>query len=161
MGRPGVRVLDLPGEEFQEADGRLLAGGGGDQGRQHRAGFEKGRFTRPDGHQFRPDTEVIELRLRRARELDAEDRQSARYPVRTVAATSFSDIGFAPGEAAELTVKSTLVVIAIKDAMQQRKLTQQQAAQLCETNQPTLSKVFRGRMESVMIDRPVAANYEE
>jgi predicted XRE-type DNA-binding protein len=64
----------------------------------------------------------------------------------------FADIGFTPAEAADLTAKSTLI-IAIKDAIQQRKLTQQEAAQLCGTDQPTLSKVFRGRMESVTIDR--------
>jgi predicted XRE-type DNA-binding protein len=64
----------------------------------------------------------------------------------------FSDIGFSPTEAAELTAKSSLIV-AIKDTIAQRKLTQQEAARLCGTDQPTLSKVFRGRMESVTIDR--------
>jgi predicted XRE-type DNA-binding protein len=64
----------------------------------------------------------------------------------------FADIGFTPAEAAEFTAKSTLI-IAIKDVIQRRKLTQQEAARLCATDQPTLSKVFRGRMESVTIDR--------
>jgi len=64
----------------------------------------------------------------------------------------FADIGFTPAEAAELTAKSSLI-IAIKDTIEQRKLTQQEAARLCGTDQPTLSKVFRGRMESVTIDR--------
>jgi predicted XRE-type DNA-binding protein len=64
----------------------------------------------------------------------------------------FADIGFTPAEAADLTAKSTLIM-AIKDAVQHRKLTQQEAARLCGTDQPTLSKVFRGRMESVTIDR--------
>jgi predicted XRE-type DNA-binding protein len=64
----------------------------------------------------------------------------------------FSDIGFTPAEAAELTAKSNLI-IAIKDTIAHRKLTQQEAAELCGTDQPTLSKVFRGRMESVTIDR--------
>jgi predicted XRE-type DNA-binding protein len=44
-------------------------------------------------------------------------------------------------------------MVAIKDAVQHRKLTQQDAARLCGTDPPTLSKVFRGRMESVTIDR--------
>ncbi|MSP02422.1 MAG: hypothetical protein EXR07_15435 [Acetobacteraceae bacterium] len=35
-------------------------------------------------------------------------------------------------------------------------MTQQTAAALCETDQPTLSKVLRGRMESVTIDRLAA-----
>jgi predicted XRE-type DNA-binding protein len=64
----------------------------------------------------------------------------------------FADIGFTPAEAADLTARSTLIM-AIKDAVQHRKLTQQEAARLCGTDQPTLSKVFRGRMESVTIDR--------
>ena len=64
----------------------------------------------------------------------------------------FADIGFTPSEAADLTAKSTLI-LEIKDAIEQRKLTQQEAAQLCGTDQPTLSKVLRGRMESVTIDR--------
>jgi len=34
-----------------------------------------------------------------------------------------------------------------------RVLTQKQAAEVCGTDQPTLSKVLHGRMESVTIDR--------
>ena len=64
----------------------------------------------------------------------------------------FADIGFTPAEAAGLTAKSSLI-IAIKDMIERRKLTQQEAARLCGTDQPTLSKVFRGRIESVTIDR--------
>ncbi len=64
----------------------------------------------------------------------------------------FADIGFTPAEAAELAAKSSLIV-AIKDIIERRKLTQREAARLCGTDQPTLSKVFRGRMESVTIDR--------
>jgi predicted XRE-type DNA-binding protein len=64
----------------------------------------------------------------------------------------FADIGFSPAEAAEISVKAALVV-AIKDTISRRKLTQQGAAKLFGTDQPTLSKVLRGRMESVTIDR--------
>ena len=64
----------------------------------------------------------------------------------------FADIGFTPAEAVELTAKSRLI-IALKDTIEQRKLTQREAARLCGTDQPTLSKAFRGRMESVTIDR--------
>jgi predicted XRE-type DNA-binding protein len=67
----------------------------------------------------------------------------------------FADLGFGPAAAAELTVKSSLIS-AIGDTIQQRDLTQQQAARLCGTDQPTLSKVLRGRMESVTIDRLAA-----
>jgi predicted XRE-type DNA-binding protein len=52
-------------------------------------------------------------------------------------------------------VKSSMIS-AIGDTIKQRKLTQFVAAQLCGTDQPTLSKVLRGRMESVTIDRLAA-----
>jgi predicted XRE-type DNA-binding protein len=67
----------------------------------------------------------------------------------------FADLGFSPAAAAELTVKSTLIT-TIADTIKARELTQQQAAALCGTDQPTLSKVLRGRMESVTIDRLAA-----
>jgi predicted XRE-type DNA-binding protein len=67
----------------------------------------------------------------------------------------FADLGFPPARAAELKVKSSLIT-AIGDTIKQRALTQQAAAQLCGTDQPTLSKVLRGRMESVTIDRLAA-----
>jgi predicted XRE-type DNA-binding protein len=67
----------------------------------------------------------------------------------------FADMGFAPVEAAELTVKSTLIM-AIGDTIKERDLTQQEAARLCGTDQPTLSKVLRGRMESVTLDKLAA-----
>ena len=79
----------------------------------------------------------------------------ARIPLDKSGGDVFADIGFIPAEAADLTAKSTLI-IAIKDATQRRKLTQQETAHLCHTDQPTLSKVLRGRMESVTIDRLTA-----
>jgi predicted XRE-type DNA-binding protein len=75
-----------------------------------------------------------------------------RIPFERSSGDVFADIGFTPAESAELTAKSALI-IAIKDAIQRHRLTQQEAARLCGTDQPTLSKVFRGRMESVTIDR--------
>ncbi len=64
----------------------------------------------------------------------------------------FADMGFTRAEAAELTAKSALID-AIGETIKARKLTQLEAARLCGTDQPTLSKVLRGRMESVTIDR--------
>jgi hypothetical protein len=43
-----------------------------------------------------------------------------------------------------------------RDTIATRNLTQKEAAGLCGTDQPTLSKVLRGRMESVTIDRLAA-----
>ena len=64
----------------------------------------------------------------------------------------FADLGFGPEEAEELTAKSALI-LALKATLHQRTLTQKQAAKVCGTDQPTLSKVLQGRMESVTIDR--------
>ena len=67
----------------------------------------------------------------------------------------FADLGFGPAAAAELTVKSSLIT-TINDTIRARELTQQEAARLCGTDQPTLSKVLRGRMESITIDKLAA-----
>ena len=67
----------------------------------------------------------------------------------------FADLGFAPAEAAELTAKASLI-LAMKEIMAQRRLTQKEAARLCGSDQPTLSKVLHGRLESVTIDRLAA-----
>jgi len=76
----------------------------------------------------------------------------AKIPFEESGGNVFADIGFTTAEAAELTAKSNLI-IAIKDTIARRKLTQQEAARLCGTDQPTLSKVLRGRLESITIDR--------
>jgi predicted XRE-type DNA-binding protein len=67
----------------------------------------------------------------------------------------FLDIGFTAAEAQELMAKSELV-LAIDDTIKRRRLTQREAARRCGTDQPTLSKVLRGRMESVTMDRLAA-----
>ena len=64
----------------------------------------------------------------------------------------FADIGFHEQEAEELAAKSDLIILLAR-ANRENALTQQQAALLCGTDQPTLSKVLRGRLESVTIDR--------
>ncbi len=64
----------------------------------------------------------------------------------------FKDLGFTDAEAEEALVKSELIS-AIAATIKERKLTQAEAAKLCGTDQPTLSKVLRGRMESVTIDK--------
>jgi predicted XRE-type DNA-binding protein len=76
-------------------------------------------------------------------------------PVHMSSGNVFADLGFTVGEAAELSAKSTLID-AIHETVRERGLTQQEAARLCGTDQPTLSKVLRGRMESVTIDRLAA-----
>ena len=64
----------------------------------------------------------------------------------------FSDIGFEAIEAEELAAKSDLVSLLAR-AIRVRKLGQQEAAAICRADQPTLSKVLNGKLESVTIDR--------
>ncbi len=79
----------------------------------------------------------------------------ARIPIHKSTGNVFRDIGFTPAEAAELTAKSMLIT-AIGETIKRRRLTQREAARRCGIDQPTLSKVIRGRMESVTIDRLTA-----
>ena len=64
----------------------------------------------------------------------------------------FLDIGFTPAQASELSARSGLI-FAIADTIKRRQLTEKEAARRCGTDQSTLSKILRGRMESVTIDR--------
>lgn len=79
----------------------------------------------------------------------------ATIPIHKSTGNVFRDIGFTPAEAAELTAKSVLIT-AIGETIRRRRLTQREAARRCGIDQPTLSKVLRGRMESVTIDRLTA-----
>jgi len=79
----------------------------------------------------------------------------ATTPIHKSTGNVFRDIGFTPTEAAELTAKSVLIT-AIGETIRRRKLTQREAARRCGIDQPTLSRVLRGRMESVTIDRLAA-----
>ncbi len=64
----------------------------------------------------------------------------------------FADMGFTPAEVEELTAKTSLI-LAVKATIADHALTQKEAARVCGTNQPSLSKVLHGQMESVTIDR--------
>jgi predicted XRE-type DNA-binding protein len=67
----------------------------------------------------------------------------------------FADLGFSPAATADPSVKSRLIM-TISNTMREREPTQEEAARLCRTDQPTLSKVLRGRMESITIDKLAA-----
>ena len=78
----------------------------------------------------------------------------ARKPIRVEKSSGnvFLDIGFDEAEAAELLAKSKLS-LELQRAIRARNLTQNQAAALCGTDQPTLSKVLSGRMTSISMDQ--------
>jgi predicted XRE-type DNA-binding protein len=78
----------------------------------------------------------------------------ARHPIRVEKSSGnvFLDIGFDEAEAAELLAKAKLS-LELQRAVRARGLTQKQAAALCRTDQPTLSKVLNGRMTSISMDQ--------
>jgi len=80
---------------------------------------------------------------------------SRKISVRTGSDNIFRDLGFSEAEAQEALAKSELIH-AIAKTIAKQKLTQTEAAKRCRTDQPTLSKVLRGRMESVTIDKLAA-----
>jgi len=75
-----------------------------------------------------------------------------RHGVEVGGGNIFADLGFSPAAAAELTVKSALIM-TIRETIAARGLTQEAAARLCGADQPTLSMVLRGRMARGRIDR--------
>lgn len=64
----------------------------------------------------------------------------------------FADIGFDDKRAEEYAVKSDLISL-LHRSIRLRGLSQVEAAKLCGTDQPTLSKVLNGKFDSLTIDR--------
>jgi predicted XRE-type DNA-binding protein len=63
----------------------------------------------------------------------------------------FLDIGFPPGEAEHLRVRSRLMM-AIEQLIKERGLTQAEAARVFGVTQPRVSDLVRGRIERFSID---------
>jgi predicted XRE-type DNA-binding protein len=63
----------------------------------------------------------------------------------------FEDLGFAPEEAENLKIRSMLM-IAIRNLVEDRGLKQTEAAELFGTTQPRVSDVMRGKIDEFTID---------
>ena len=63
----------------------------------------------------------------------------------------FRDLGFSPGEAEHLRVRSELMV-SLQKAIAARGLTQSKAAELLDVTQPRVSDLVRGRIDLFSID---------
>src|SRR5206468_774295 len=63
----------------------------------------------------------------------------------------FEDIGFAPDEAKRLLLRSQLIV-AVRDLIDHRKLTQARAAKLFGVTQPRISDLMRGKISLFSVD---------
>jgi predicted XRE-type DNA-binding protein len=67
----------------------------------------------------------------------------------------FRDLGFAPGEAENLRLRSELM-IALSKLIESRDLTQVQAARLLGVSQPRISDLVRGKIDRFSLDTLVA-----
>ena len=67
----------------------------------------------------------------------------------------FRDLGFTPTEAANLQLRSTLM-IHLRRRLTQLGLTQSQAAKLLDVSQPRVSDLMRGKIDRFSIDMLVA-----
>ncbi len=63
----------------------------------------------------------------------------------------FEDIGFPPGEARNLKIRSMLMITA-EEFIEERGLTQAQAAEIMGVSQPRISDLVRGRIGQFTID---------
>jgi len=63
----------------------------------------------------------------------------------------FRDLGFDEAAAAHLRLRSTLM-IAVRKVIEDRKLTQVEAAKLFGVRQPRISNIVRGRIDLFSID---------
>ena len=82
--------------------------------------------------------------------------KSTRKPTitRKVARSSgnvFADLGFSPEEAEHLRIRSTLMA-TLRQAIQDRGLTQANAASLLGVTQPRVSDLMRGKIDLFSID---------
>jgi predicted XRE-type DNA-binding protein len=63
----------------------------------------------------------------------------------------FEDIGFPPDEARNLKIRAMLMA-AVEEFIEERGLTQAQAAELMGVSQPRISDLVRGRIDQFTID---------
>lgn len=67
----------------------------------------------------------------------------------------FADVGFAPDEAVHLKLRAQLMG-AVRQILEQRQLTQAQAAKLLGVTQPRISDLMRGKIDLFSIDTLVS-----
>lgn len=73
------------------------------------------------------------------------------YHVTPADGNIFEDIGFPPGEARNLLLRSKLMIAATR-FIEEGRLTQVEAAELMGTSQPPISDLMRGKIGQFTID---------
>ncbi|MFO0873689.1 MAG: helix-turn-helix transcriptional regulator [Phycisphaerales bacterium] len=71
--------------------------------------------------------------------------------IRASTGNVFLDLGFAPGEAENLRVRSDLL-IRLGEVIKTRRLTQAAAAKLLGVSQPRVSDLMRGKIDRFSVD---------
>ena len=71
--------------------------------------------------------------------------------IRRSSGNVFKDLGFPAKEAANLSIRSDLMILAA-ETLKDRKLTQVRAARLLGVSQPRVSDLVRGRIDLFSID---------
>ena len=78
-------------------------------------------------------------------------KKSAAPVITRSSGNVFTDLGFEPDEAEHLRIRSTLM-ITVQQVIEDRGLTQAEAADLFEVNQPRISNLMRGKIGLFSID---------
>jgi predicted XRE-type DNA-binding protein len=78
-------------------------------------------------------------------------RRSAVTHVTPVGGNIFRDLGFPPGEAENLKVRSTLMIV-VGQIIKERGLKQIEAAELFGVSQPRISDLNRGKIDVFTVD---------
>ena len=87
----------------------------------------------------------------RARKVRKPARKVNRPAIRKSSGNVFSDLGFEPDEAEHLRIRSALMA-TVRQLVQDRGLTQTEAAALLEVSQPRVSDLVRGKIDLFTID---------
>jgi predicted XRE-type DNA-binding protein len=81
----------------------------------------------------------------------AMKKGGGRSQVRRSSGNVFADLGFDQNEAEHLRIRSALMA-TLREVLEERKLTQAEAARLLEVSQPRVSDLVRGKIGLFSID---------
>ena len=87
----------------------------------------------------------------RARKVRKAPAKVARPKIRKSSGNVFRDLGFDSDEAEHLRIRSALMG-TVRQVLDERGMTQKEAAELFEVSQPRVSDLVRGKIELFTID---------
>src|SRR5579883_985332 len=81
----------------------------------------------------------------------SDNKKNKRLKIERSSGNIFVDLGFTQEEAANLMLRSQLMVV-VKEAIKERGWTQQKAAKELATHQPRVSDLVKGRLSEFSLD---------